>query len=233
MRQLPLPVQLRPEADFATFVRGSNAEAVVAVSAWALGDGDDFLYLFGAAGSGKTHLLQAACRQTAKTERTAIYLPLGYRELTPAVLDNLELWDRVALDDIQAVAGNRAWEQGLFNLYNRLRESGQHLLVSATTPVSALPLDLPDLRSRLGWGPSYRLRPLSEPDCAQLLRESAKQRGLALGTDTIDYIMHQCPREPGYLLGLLEEIDRESLGRKRRPTQWLVRQILAAHKRAS
>ncbi len=226
MRQLPLPVQLRPEADFAAFVVGPNAEAVAAVTAWSLGSGDDFLYLFGITGSGKTHLLQAACRQAVQSDRSAIYLPLGHGELAPTVLDNLELWELVALDDIQASAGDATWEQGLFDLYNRLREFGRRLLVSADTPVPELPLTLPDLRSRLGWGPGYRLLPLPEDDCGRLLRETAKHRGLELGADAVDYIMRRCPREPGYLLGLLEEIDQESLRRKCRPTLWLVRQIL-------
>lgn len=228
MRQLPLPVQLRPDADFATFVIGPNVETVAAVTAWAMGDGDDFLYLFGAAGSGKTHLLQAACRQAVQGDRSAIYLPLGHGQLVPSVLDDLELWGLVALDDIQAIAGDAAWEQSLLDLYNRLRESGQRLLASGYAPVLALPLTLSDLRSRLGWGPGYRLLPLPEDDCERLLRESAQLRGLELGTDTIDYIMHRCPREPGYLVGLLEEVDRESLRRKRRPTRWLVQQILGA-----
>lgn len=226
MRQLPLPVQLRPEADFAAFVPGPNAEAIAAVTAWSLGEGDPFLYLFGPAGSGKTHLLQAACRQAVRVARSAIYLPLGYGELAPTALDNLELWELVALDDIQAIAGDGVWEQGLCDLYNRLRESGRGLLVSARPPVSGLSLTLPDLRSRLGWGPGYRLSALSEEDCERLLREAAGRRGLALGADAVDYIMRRCPREPGYLLGLLEEIDRESLRRKCRPTRWLIRLIL-------
>jgi len=230
MHQISLPVQLRPEADFAAFVAGPNAEAVAAVTAWAAGSGDSFLYLFGTAGSGKTHLLQAACRDVAQGDRSAIYVPLEHGELAPSVLDNLELWDLVALDDIQAIAGDATWEQGLFDLYNRLRESGRCLLVSAHTPVSELPLALPDLRSRLGWGPGYRLLPLPEGDCGHLLKESAKRRGLELGTDTVDYIMRRCPREPGYLMGLLEEIDQESLRRKCRPTRWLIRQILGARK---
>jgi len=230
MRQLPLAIQLRPEADFSAFVAGSNTEAVAAVTAWADCKGDDFLYMFGASGSGKTHLLQAACRKAVHRGRSAVYLPLDHRGLAPSVLDNLELWDLVALDDIQAVAGREHWEQALFDLYNRLRESGRRLLVSADAPVSGLTLRRADLRSRLGWGPGYRLLSLSEGDCERLVRESAKRRGLDLGRDTIDYIMRRCPREPGKLMRLLDEIDQESLRTQRRPTLWLVRQMLAAGK---
>jgi DnaA family protein len=228
MHQLNLPVQLQPEADFAAFVAGPNAEALAAVSAWAGGAGNDFLYLFGLAGCGKTHLLQAACRHAVQTDRSAIYLPLEHRELTASVLDNLELWELVALDDIQAIAGKETWERRLFDLYNRLRESRRRLLVSADVPLPELPLTLADLHSRLGWGPGYRLVPLPEKDCAQLLEESARRRGIELAAETVEYILRRCPREPDYLMRLLEEIDQESLRMQRRPTLWLVRQLLSA-----
>lgn len=226
MHQLTLPIQLRPEADFSSFLTGPNAEAVSAVSAWAAGSSEGFLYLFGAPGSGKSHLLQAACRQAVQRKASAVYLPLGHEDLAPSVLDNLELWDLVALDDVQSVAGDKTWESGLFDLYNRLREAGRHLLVSADAPASELPLALADLRSRLGWGPGYRLRALPEGDCKQLLLESAKRRGLDLRADAIGYIMRRCPRDAGSLLEILDKIDQESLRRKRRATLWLVRQIL-------
>jgi DnaA family protein len=228
MHQLSLPLQLRPDADFAAFIAGPNTEAVAATKAWAEGSGDDFIYLFGAPGSGKSHLLQAACHRGVQIGRSVVYLPLKHEKLAPSVLDNLELWDLVALDDVQAVAGETDWERGLFDLYNRLRESERCLLVSADAPVSKLPLERADLRSRLGWGPGYRLLPLPEEECAQLLRSSARRRGLELAADAVEYIMRRCPREPGPLMEVLEEIDKESLRMRRRATLWLARQVLAS-----
>lgn len=226
MHQLNLPVQLRSEADFASYLPGPNTEAVAAITAWSIGTGDDFIYLFGLQDSGKTHLLQAACRHAIQQGSSAVYMPLGHEDLAPSVLDNLELWDSVALDDVQSIAGDSTWERSLFDLYNRLRDTGRRLLASADVPAPDLPLGLADLRSRLGWGPGYRLRPLSEVDCKRLLCESAQRRGLNLGADVTRYIMRRCPRDAGSLLGLLEEIDRECLRAQRRPTLWLVRKIL-------
>lgn len=226
MQQLPLAIQLRPEADFADYLPGPNAEAVAAVSGWSEGSGDPFLHLFGPPGTGKTHLLQAACRAARGRNRAAVYLPLGHPGLAPAVLENLEHADLLAIDDIQVVAGEAAWEQGLFQVYNRLREAGRRLLTSADAPPAELALGLPDLRSRLSWGPGYRLRALGEADCERLLVESAGRRGLELGADAIGYIMRRCPRDPGSLLSLLDELDRMSLRDKRRPSVWLIRQLL-------
>jgi len=228
MRQLTLPIQLRPDADFASFLTGPNAETVSAVTAWATGSGEAFLYLFGLPGSGRSHLLQAACQHGVQRHFSAVYLPLGHDDLVPSVLDNLELWDLVALDDVTSIAGDTAWENGLFALYNRLRDAGRRLLVSADAPAAKLQFSLADLRSRLGWGPAYQLRPLPEGDCEQLLMESAKRRGLDLAPGAVGYIMRRCPRDAGSLLDVLEKIDRESLRTKRRATLWLVRQIVGS-----
>jgi DnaA family protein len=228
MQQIPLPIELRPEADFAEYLPGPNAEALAAIMGWAAGTGESFLYLFGPSGAGKTHLLQAACRAASDRGVQAVYVPLAHPGLDTSVLDDLERAAMVALDDVRAIAGNALWERALFDLYNRLREAGRHLLVSADAPSTELPLDLPDLRSRLGWGPAYRLRPLDEGDCGHLLRHSAARRGLALSGDAVDYILRRCPRDPRHLLALLAELDRASLRHKRRPTLALVREVVNA-----
>lgn len=213
------------EADFAEYFPGPNAEAVAAVVGWSAGSGHDFLYLFGPSGTGKTHLLQAACRG-AVSPATAIYLPLGQVGMRPAILDDLERADLVALDDIQAVTGDTHWEHALFDLYNRLREAGRRLLVGADTSAMELAVELPDLGSRLASGPGYRLRPLAEADCERLLLQSARRRGLRLRDDAARYILRRCPREPRHLLAMLDRLDKTTLSRKRRPTLSLVRELL-------
>jgi DnaA family protein len=226
MRQLPLAIQLRPEADFAGYLAGPNAEAVAAISAWADCTGEPFLYLFGAPGTGRTHLLQAACRHASGRDKTAVFLPMTHPALDPSVLEDLEAADLVALDDIETIRGNREWELGVVDLFNRLRNGGRRLLVSGSTPVTDLPFALADLRSRLGWGPGYRLRPLGEHDCEELLLTAASRRGLKINAELVGYIMRRCRREAGALLELLSRLDEESLREKRRPSVRLIRRLL-------
>ncbi len=228
MEQLPLPIQLRPEASFAAFVPGSNQEALAALEAWAHGVGEPFILVCGPSGTGKTHLLQAACQAAVASGHPAQYLPLRHPGLTPDVLTGLDQVERIALDDAQAVAGDPAWEGALFTLFNRLRESGGGLLVSADQPAASLPLTLPDLRSRLGWGPCYRLQPLGEQDCEDLLCATAMRRGLRLRPDLVGYLMRRLARDPGSLLAFLEDLDRESLATQRAPSIPLARRILDA-----
>jgi len=230
--QLALAFASQPALDFAEYLAGPNAEAVAALQVWARrGTGptaDRFLALCGPPGTGKTHLLQAACRAALEADMTAAYLPLDHPGLDPSVLDGLEGLDRIALDALEVIAGQPAWEHALFALFNRLRELGRGLLIAVRRPPAELGFLLPDLASRLTWGPTYGLRPLDEMGCADLLRQGARRRGLPLGEEAIAYLLKRCPREPGFLLALLKDLDQASLSHRRRPTLPLIRELLRA-----
>ena len=225
-QQLHLPIELIREPSLAEFVAGPNAEAVAATRATGAGRGEPFLFLFGAPETGKTHLLQAACLGAAEARRSAHYIPLGQPGLQPDILADLEQLNLVAVDDVHRVAGDPQWELALFNLFNRLRERGRSLVTSAATAPDDLALELPDLRSRLHWGPRYRLLPLTETDCELLLTQSARRRGMTLGPEVTRYILTHHARNPSSLLDLVERLDRLSLREQRPPTIPLVRRVI-------
>jgi DnaA family protein len=216
--QLPLPLR-QPEPDgLEGFVAQDNAAVVAAVEHWADGSGERYLYIHGAAASGKSHLLGCAASEVRKRGLSAVYVPLDSPHLTPEVLDHLEQRDAILIDAVQAIAGVRAWEQALFNLYNRAFDAQRRLLAAARQPTSQLGLQLPDLTSRLAAGPSYNLKPLSDAGRAELLRVGGAQRGLHFSDAIINYILSRCPRDPGSLTRLLDEIDRSALAEQRQPS---------------
>jgi len=224
-RQLALGVQLRDDATFGNFLVPAKAGAAFrAVQALGGTSGSALLYLHGAGESGKTHLLQAACHAAA----AAIYLPLAQlRDADPAaVVEGAQSLQLVCLDDLQAVAGDRAWETALFNLCNLAREAGCNLLLAADAPVRRLPLLLEDLRSRLAWGTVFHLpRPDDERRVA-VLRLRASRRGLSLSESTAQYMVARAPRDLGHLLGLLDDLDSHSLAEKRALTVPFVKRAL-------
>lgn len=227
MDQMTLALKLPHTGGFDAFVAEGNDESVTALRQWAAGAGQRYLFLHGADGSGKSHLLQAACREAIDLGRTLLYLPLDHEGLQPAILEDLERRDAVVIDALQAIAGDDAWERGLFGLYNRLQDAGRHLLVAARVPPPALGLGLADLTSRLSAGPAYLLRPLDDDGRARLLGVAARQRGLSLDAAAVGYILSRCPRDPGALLRLLDELDQVSLQRRRAPTVRLIGELLA------
>lgn len=232
-QQLGLPIELAREPTLEGYLPGPNGEALAAVAASAAGQGEPFLYLLGHPGTGKTHLLHAACGEAHRSGRRAHAVPLGRPALAPEILEGLEELDLVALDDLDRVAGAPPWEQAIFGLFNRLRERARTLLVAAATAPDDLGIRLPDLASRLHWGPRYRLLPLDESDCEKLLTETARRRGLLLGPEVVRYLMYHHARDPASLVELVMRLDRLSLREQRQPTIPMVRGLLKDDRQVS
>lgn len=231
-RQLPLNIRLQDEATFDNFWVGGNVANVQVISALQMlssaAPGERFVYLWGRSGAGLSHLLQAACHHAEAAGLRSLYLPLGeLAVLDPqAVLEDLEQLDLLCLDDLQEVVGERHWDMTLFHLYNRMREAGTCLLVSARCAPRELRSSLADLQSRLAWGTVYRLEALDDGDKQRALQWRARQRGMDMSDDVAQYILLRSSREPRDLFASLDQLDRLSLVEKRRLTIPFVREAL-------
>lgn len=232
--QLPLAIGLRPVMRLGEFVVGSNAQPVAALQAMLDGGEQSQIFLGGAPASGKTHLLVGACEVWEREEHgdrddrvstgRSVYIPLcGHADYRPELLEGLEQHGLIAIDDLQAIAGRDDWELALFNLYNRARAAGCRLLLAADRGPTALPVRLADLGSRLAWGLSFQLQPLSDDDKLGLLQRQAERRGLELSGEAARYILDRHSRDLPSLLALLERLDQASLAEQRRLTLPFVR----------
>lgn len=226
MQQLPLGIRLRDHATFDNFFPGGNRQLFELMRQAAVrddppGDGGDAtsLYLWGAAGSGKSHLLQAACRAVSERGRVALFIPLSERRLfTPAVLDELETTALVCLDDIDAIAALPEWEEAIFHLYNRIQQSSAQLMISANCAPQQLTLSLPDLATRLGWGLVFQLGELDDEQKLQAMQQRAAAIGMEMGDDVARYLYSRTRRDTHSLFTLLEQLDRATLTAQRRLT---------------
>ncbi|MTI75028.1 MAG: DnaA regulatory inactivator Hda [Stenotrophomonas sp.] len=224
--QLPLALRYPPDQRLETFI-GAPDGALAQLRAAATGDSRDWVYLVGPAGSGKTHLALAVCAAAEQAERGSAYLPLqaAAGRLRDA-LEALEGRDVVALDGLDAIAGQREDEVALFDFHNRARAAGVTLLYTASAAPDALGLVLPDLRSRLSQCGRILLDALDDAGRGAVLRERAIRRGLALDQAAIDWLLTRTGRDLGGLVVLLDRLDRESLAAKRRITVPFLRQVL-------
>jgi len=220
--QLPLRIGLRDSATFANFFPGDNAAACHALSQGA----EPFIYVWGTEGSGKSHLLQAACHAVTEQGGQAIYLPLSEAGLAPSMLEGLEGMALVCLDDLDAIAGKPEWEQALFHLYNRLRDSGNRLLAAGRASPSGMGLRLADLTSRLSWGPVFQLSPLDDSGKAAALQQRAANRGMHMPQEVAAYLLQRAPRDMHALFALLERLDEVSLAAQRKLTIPFVRELI-------
>ena len=230
MQQLLLPVRLADHAVFGNFLAAGNELPVHQLQLAAAGGAGPLLWLWGPAESGRTHLLQAAVAAAGDLGRRAAYLPLRGGEGSPALaagaLDGMGDLDLVALDDIDAVAGDAVFEQAVFGLFEQLRAQGGRLLASAGAPPADVPVRLPDLASRLASGGAYRLQALDDDGRLEALRIRARFRGFELPDDTGRYLLKRLARGPASLFRLLDTLDDASLVAQKRLTIPFVRAVL-------
>jgi DnaA family protein len=220
VKQLALGVRLRADAIFDSFWPGPNGEIVAALRA----PSTTPLWLWGAAGSGKTHLLQAVC---AAAGESAAYFPLARSlALPPEALAGFERSGVLCIDDADAVAGDLAWERALFRVFNEAAELRTRLIFAAAAPPRQAEWRLEDWRSRAAASVVYQLRELDDAGRIEALRLRAAQRGLQLPYETSEYLLKRMPRDLRSLFEVLDLLDEASLAAQRRLTIPFIRDAL-------
>jgi DnaA-homolog protein len=224
--QLPLALRWPRRQRFEHFHAGANAAALAAVQALANDAGAPWVYLHGAIGSGRSHLLMAACQAASALGRRVQYLPMATLGDRAAALRGVVGSELLALDDLGAIAGDREAEHALFDLYNRARAEGSGLLFAADATPAQLGLVLPDLRSRLGACTQFALKPLDDNERRAVLKAQAASRGIELDDSVLDWLFARYARDLGALLDLLDKLDQASLAAQRRITIPFLRSFL-------
>lgn len=227
MQQLPLEIRLADHAVFSNFLPAGNELVIHELQQAAARPEQPMLWIWGPAESGRTHLLQACIADADERGRRSAYVPLDRSlGLPAAALDGLGELEVVALDDIDAVAGDAAFERAVFGLFEQLRQAGGRLVVSAGAPPGDVPFRLPDLSSRLRSGGVYRVQPLDDAGRLAALQVRARFRGFELPDDTGRYLLNRMARGPANLFRVLDTLDRAALVAQKRLTIPFVRSVL-------
>lgn len=217
-RQLRFDLPARPalgREDF--FVSPANAAAVGMIEGWQGWSGRKLL-LTGPSGAGKTHLVH-------------VWAGLAEAQIIPAqelaTADIPDLATRnIAVEDAQAIAGDRAAEEALFHLHNLALAEGQSLLLTADAPPQRWGLDLPDLVSRMQ---GTTLVALDAPDddlLAAVLMKLFADRQLSPPPDTIPYLVPRMPRSFDAARKVVTALDDAALESGRAINRTLARHVL-------
>ncbi len=218
-QQLALAIQLNDEATLDDFCWTNNILIKSQLEMMFCHQGERLLYLWGNTGSGKSHLLQACCQEIS-SPHSAVFLPLSLlKEWGPESIEGVEEQDLICIDDIDAIAGDSQWEEALFHLYNRIKDNEHsQLIISGKLPPAAVPIKLPDLRSRLGWGLVMQVNELNDEDKINSLQHHAKKRGFDFPTTVGQFLLSRCSRNMHDLNQLLNHLDQASLAAQRKIT---------------
>lgn len=226
-RQLPLVLPWPAHQRFESFLPGANGTGLEILRRAVAADDAGRVFLSGPGGSGKTHLLIAACAEANALGRTAQYLDAAtIAGPAAAAIRQFGGGDLLAIDDVDLLAGNPDVEHAMFDLHNRCVAEGTTLLFAATDPPASLPVGLPDLASRLAAFTQWQLRPLDEATRRKALRERAASRGIELDDAVLDWLFTRRARDLGALTELLDHIDLAALAARRRVTVPFLRQLL-------
>ncbi len=227
-QQLPLPIHQIDDDTLENFCSDNNLLLLGSLRKNFIQLYQPFFYIFGGKSTGKTHLLKACSNYFLASQRNAIYIPLSKAQyFSPEVLENLEQQELVCLDDFHAIIGNYEWELAIFDLMNRIKESGSTLLlISANQSPVNLNISLPDLASRLSWGEIYQLNPLNEQQKVEVIKRNAHQRGIELPDDTANFLLKRLDRDIKSLFDTLTLLDKASLQAQRKLTIPFVKEIL-------
>jgi len=221
MKQLALDIGLARPATLESFFAGPNEAAWKHLQLWVGSPTRSPVptYLWGPAASGKTHLLQAVQESLREQGASAGWLDPSMAE--PPEFD--ERWAVVLLDDVQQYSAVQ--QHTAFNWFVQAQTLQRGVLAAGALPPADLPLR-EDLRTRLGWGHVFQLHVLSEPERRAVLRQAADARGVFLGDDVMDFILHRFSRDLGSLMQLLEHLDAYALRTQRAITIPLIKSML-------
>ncbi|HWK60696.1 MAG TPA: DnaA regulatory inactivator Hda [Eoetvoesiella sp.] len=223
-QQLILDLLPAPAPTLDNFVVGENGVAIDALRQLRPGRA---IYLWGASGAGRSHLLRALASAPLARYFDAQSSAADIRGMASAETMPCRL---IAVDDIHRL--DEEAQAALFALYNRWRETsaGEQafaLLGSGDRSPRAMPLR-EDLRTRLGWDLVFGLEQLSDDDRAQALRTQAAERGLQFSPEVIGWILTHYARDMGRLSALVDALDRYSLEKHRAITLPLLKDLLAS-----
>jgi DnaA family protein len=219
MKQLLLDLIVAPAQTLDSFTPGKNQELHQVLShITARSARERFVYLWGAASAGKSHLLQALAATP-----NARYIDCGAASLDAQALLYTQDTSLYLLDDCQKLTPELQIDA--FALFNQIRENGGLLVSSGAMAPAILPLR-EDLRTRMGWGLIYQVHGLSDDEKIAALEQMAHNRGLTLSPGVLPYLMSHYRRDMRSLTAILDALDQYSLEIKRPMTLPLLRTLL-------
>src|SRR6266498_472640 len=218
--ELPLSV-FNPRYRFNTFVVGSsNQLAYSASKSIADNPSGSFnpLFIYGGAGLGKTHLIQAIGHQIRerKTAMRVVYMSADsfVTELIASIrydrmqqfCDRYRSVDALLLDDVQFIAGKERTQEEFFHTFNALYEAQKQIVFTSDAPPKDIPTLEERLRSRFEWGLTADIQPPDLETKVAILRKKAEEKHVDMPHDVAMFIAERVRSNTRELAGHLNKV---------------------------
>ncbi len=230
-KQLVLPIQADETKALDNYFAGPNLhtlqhlKAQLAVLLQPGQKPEQFTYLWGAAATGKSHLLIACCAYAHTQQLTAKYIDLSHAQSLDDVRKALGPSVLLCLDELDVLTDNLDQQKAVLSLFEAVRNQGGLCFIAGRNAPAKLSIELPDLLSRIKSVASYELHELDDAQKQLALQQAAQRKGFKLSDETAKWLLVHKSRDLAYLFDLLERIDAESLAKKRLVTIALIKSI--------
>ena len=226
-QQIPFEFGNFQKIDFTSFIQGKNKDLLHLLNIVAKKEQNDCLYIWGSRATGKTHLLQAACKQADEINYHVTYIPLKHhRDFNPGILDGLGELDLICIDDLEFISDNIEWQQRLTLLYNEIRDNNNSIIISSTFSPKNINIELEDLKSRLAWGQVQKIKPPDDELKIEILKRKASERSFELTKSVAEFLIRRTDRDLNSLIKILDVIDHSSLAAKRKVTVPFIKELI-------
>jgi chromosomal replication initiator protein len=210
-----------PKYRFNSFVVGnSNQLAYAASLSIAENPSGSFnpLFIYGGAGLGKTHLIQAigqAMREknpqfriaylSAEVFVTEVIASIRYDRMQQ-FRDRYRSVDALLLDDVQFIAGKERTQEEFFHTFNALYEAQKQIVFTSDAPPKDIPTLEERLRSRFEWGLTADIQPPDLETKVAILRKKAEEKHVDLPTDVAMFVAERVRSNIRELEGHLNKV---------------------------
>ena len=213
--QIPfdIPVRIAFEAED-YLVTNSNEAAVNWIDRWPGWNNTHCTILYGTTGCGKTHLSHVWQHKSG-----AVVV-----ELEKVMLDTIST--NLIIEDVDVILEDHGMQERLFHLYNRQKENGNALMLTAKEHPKHWQIDLPDLKSRMLASMAIEIGQPDDDLLAAVIIKQFMDRQINIPLEVVNYLIPRLERSFEAARDIVARIDNLALARKRKITIPLVRDLL-------
>lgn len=211
---------LNPRYTFDNFVVGSSNDlAYAAAQAVSTSPGTKYnpVFIYGGAGLGKTHLIEAIGNEIKRKKPEMSVLYISSETFVSEFLDHVQFKkkgfadkyrsvDVLIVDDVQFIAGKQATQEAFFHTFNHLHQLNKQIILSSDKPPKSIPTLTDRLRSRFEWGMSIDIQLPDFETRMAIVKAKAALSGIDLNKETVEYLAKNINTNIRELEGALNQL---------------------------